>query len=126
MPLDYSKYPPDWKITRARILERAEHKCEACGAPNYAIIHRPIKGKPDWVLWPEGMESEAWSLDGLKATKIVLTIAHLDHDKENWEVKDDRLKAWCQRCHLSYDMPRHVANRKYGRNHQEQQTKLDI
>jgi translation elongation factor EF-Tu-like GTPase len=27
------------------------------------------------------MESEVWTLDGKKSTKIILTIAHLDHDK---------------------------------------------
>lgn len=48
----------------------------------------------------------------IKFTKIVLTIAHLDHDKENHEVSDDRLAALCQRCHLLYDMDKHVANRR--------------
>lgn len=43
--------------------------------------------------------------DGLKVIKIVLTIAHLDHDESNWNVRDDRLKAMCQRCHLRYDIP---------------------
>lgn len=37
------------------------------------------------------------------AVYIVLTIAHLDHDPENWDVPDDRLAALCQRCHLRYD-----------------------
>ncbi len=39
-----------------------------------------------------------------KTFKIILTIAHLDHDEENHDVKDDRLKALCQRCHLRYDV----------------------
>ena len=39
----------------------------------------------------------------LKIIKIVLTIAHLDHDETNWDVKDERLAALCQRCHLRYD-----------------------
>ena len=55
---------------------------------------------------------------------IVLTIAHLDHDKENWDVPDDRLAALCQACHLKYDLQRHIANRKYGRNHRKQQYRL--
>ena len=40
----------------------------------------------------------------------MLTIAHLDHDKENWAVKDERLKALCQRCHLRYDSEHHQKN----------------
>ena len=45
-----------------------------------------------------------------KQVKVVLTIAHLDHDETNWDVKDERLKASCQICHLRYD-----AKEKYRR-----------
>ena len=107
MPIDYSKYPPNWKQIRTRILERAGNKCE--GSPKHPDC-RAVNGKNH----PE------------TNSKVVLTIAHLDHDKENWEVSDDRLRAWCQRCHLAYDLPRHVANRKYGREHRKNQHKLDI
>lgn len=34
-------------------------------------------------------------------TKIVLTVAHLDHQPENCD--DDNLKAMCQKCHNNYD-----------------------
>lgn len=61
---------------------------------------------------PEGHEADAMAIDGFKFTKIVLTIAHLDHDKLNHEVKDERLAALCQRCHLLYDLDRHISNRK--------------
>lgn len=59
-------------------------------------------------------------------TQIVLTIAHLDHDKENHQVSIDRLRAWCQQCHLNYDRPRHIQNRKYGRNWLKNQTSLNL
>lgn len=79
MPCDYSKYPPNWKTEiRPRILKRAKNKCEFCGAENY---------KPH----PE------------TGSRVILTIAHLDHDPENWEVADDRLMALCQKHHFSYD-----------------------
>lgn len=45
-----------------------------------------------------------------KKVKVVLTIAHLDHDETNHNVSDDRLKALCQLCHLRYD-----AKEKYNR-----------
>lgn len=35
--------------------------------------------------------------------KVVLTTGHLDHTPEN--CGDHNLKAWCQRCHNTYDMP---------------------
>ena len=34
---------------------------------------------------------------------MVLTVAHLDHQPEN--VDDDNLRAWCQKCHNTYDLP---------------------
>ena len=85
MPIDYKKYPPNWKkVIRPRILRRANNKCE--GSPKYPEC-RALNGD----LHPKTY------------SKVVLTIAHLDHDPENWDITDDRLKAWCQRCHLAYD-----------------------
>ena len=104
MPIDYTEYPPDWKEIRARILLRADNACE--GSPNHPDCRAKNGSKRD------------------NGTTIVLTIAHLDHDKENFHVKDERLRAWCQRCHLMYDLPRHIENRKYGRNFRKDQTKL--
>jgi radical SAM superfamily enzyme YgiQ (UPF0313 family) len=124
MPINYKEYPKDWKEIRIRILERADHKCEFCQVPNHALIYRTIKGSPEWKLVPEGHEADAMALDGFKFTYIVLTIAHLDNDKANHTVTDDRLKALCQRCHLSYDLPRHIENRRYGRNFRKNQKTL--
>lgn len=104
MPINYKEYPANWGEIRDRILLRAKNKCEECGLINHSIVAR----------------------GNGKKTKIVLTIAHLDHDKLNHDVKDERLKALCQKCHLAYDLPRHIANRKYGRNHQNNNYKLDL
>lgn len=112
MPIDYKQYPKDWKQTRQRILERENNKCKFCDVPNYEIIYRPIKGNMKWEIAPEGMICESDLFDGVKFTKIILTIAHLDHDKLNHQVSDDRLAALCQRCDLLYDMDHHVSNRK--------------
>jgi hypothetical protein len=38
MPIDYKKYPKDWKQIRQRILERADNKCECCGLKNKTIV----------------------------------------------------------------------------------------
>lgn len=78
MPIDYKKYPPNWKTEiRPAVLARANNCCEFCGVENRTI-------RPDGV-------------------KVVLTVAHLDHDETNWNVSIDRLRALCQRCHLRYD-----------------------
>jgi hypothetical protein len=41
---------------------------------------------------------------------VVLTIAHLDHTPENCD--PDNLRAWCQRCHLTYDRDHHRQTRR--------------
>ena len=96
-----SEYPPDWKEIRARILERSENKCEFCGDKNHSI--------------------------NKKGTRVVLSIAHLDHDYENWNVTDDRLKALCDACRLKYDLQIYIECIKYGRKHRgPHQLKLGI
>ena len=85
MPIDYKKYSPFWIIIRAKILARAGNCCELCGAPNY---------KPHWKT----------------GSKVVLTIAHIDQDKNN--NKDWNLLALCQRCHLKIDLPYKIKKRK--------------
>jgi hypothetical protein len=112
MPINYQEYPPNWKEIRARILERDQNKCKFCDVPNNAFIYRPYKKRKEWRLMPDGHEADAMVFDGIKFTKIVLTIAHLDHDKLNHDVKDERLAALCQRCHLLYDLDRHISKRK--------------
>ena len=105
--MDYNEYPPNWNEIRKRILKRAKNRCE--GSPAYMNCRaKNHKSHP------------------VTGSKVVLTIAHLDHDKENWQVKDNRLRAWCQRCHLKYDLPRHIENRKYGRKFREKQIDLFI
>jgi hypothetical protein len=121
MPIDYKRYPPNWKKEIVpRILERAQHRCEmdGCGLENKQIVYSVrYRGKSKWFLTldeankqPKTIESRKCKKTGRvvtipnpKEVKIVLTIAHLDHDETNWEVTDDRLKAMCQKCHLTYD-----------------------
>ena len=124
MPIDYKNYPKNWKTEiRPRILERANNCCEFCKVPNYALINR---GKYKGIDCYQDMHGNIFnakngekigedylgSLENPRATKVILTIAHLDHDKENNEVLDERLKALCQRCHLGYDMEKHKKNRR--------------
>lgn len=114
MPCDYRLYAKDWKTKiRPDILERDNHCCKFCGVKNYSLIHRYGNGMEDWCYWPEGMESEAWTLDGKKSTKIILTIAHLDHNKQNNDY--DNLAALCQKCHLGIDLKNHMANARNTR-----------
>lgn len=129
MPIDYSKYPPDWRDIRKRILDRAEHKCEFCGVENHKLIFRGLLNDKEVYqysdasiyLYPTGVyqDTDAFSAiqpisgkERQKAIKIVLTIAHLDHDEQNHDVKDERLAALCQKCHLRYDIEEKKKRRK--------------
>lgn len=124
MPFDKSKYPPNWDSEiRPRILARAENKCECCQVPNHEIIFRGFMDELEVYQTSNGNIFNASNSNLIayedyfghitplsgnpnqKSIKVVLTIAHLDHDEENWDVKDERLKAMCQRCHLRYDVP---------------------
>lgn len=78
-PENKARYPKDWKAISRRIrFDRADNRCEDCGAENYQP--HPITG-----------------------SKVVLTVAHLDHTPEN--CADENLKALCQRCHNRLDAP---------------------
>jgi 5-methylcytosine-specific restriction endonuclease McrA len=80
-----ARYPRKWTAISRAVIARARFRCEACGAQQGQS--NPITG-----------------------SKVVLGTAHLDHQPEN--VAPDNLRAWCQRCHLAYDKPHHLAQRK--------------
>lgn len=111
MPIDYSKYPSNWKTEiRPAILERAQDCCEVCGLSNGETVYSvKVESRSVWfqVVSDALRASGAPYLHGhehlVKTVKVVLTIAHLDHDETNQNVSLDRLKAMCQMCHLTYD-----------------------
>jgi hypothetical protein len=109
-PSERHRYPKDWKSVRQRILERAGHRCEFCGVENGAIGRRKRDGSFERL---QGMEVEAAAFDSIRLTRIVLTIAHLDHTPEN--NANDNLRALCQRCHLAHDRPHHLRNARLTR-----------
>jgi hypothetical protein len=93
-PENRGRYPADWKAIRAEMLLRAGHCCE--GSPAYPDC-RAANRRPHPVT----------------GSIVVLTIAHLDHVPEHCE--EDNLRAWCQRCHLTYDAHHHAANARCTR-----------
>jgi len=116
MPIDYKKYHPLWKNEiRPRILKRANHKCEVCGVENYALGIRWKDGRFQEV-GPEYRPGMFYC--GHKVFKIVLTIAHLNHDiKDN---RDENLKAMCQYHHLKYDQQKHLETRMRNKEYKTQ------
>ncbi len=84
-----ARYPKDWKAISKAVRAEAGERCE--GSPAYPDC-RAENGKPH----PQ------------TGSRVILTVAHIDHRPEN--VERDNLKAWCQRCHLTYDAAHHAAN----------------
>lgn len=105
MPMDMSRYPPDWKEISLRIRNRARWYCEWCGAEH---------GKPH----PD------------TGKKVVLTVHHCGIDKpdgtpgdrnDKMDNREDNLAALCQPCHLAADRDLNVAKAtrtKYERKHE--------
>lgn len=89
-PENRKRYPADWPAISARIREQAGNCCE--GSPDYPDC-RAANGQPH----PD------------TGSRVVLTVAHLDHTPEN--SSDDNLRAMCQRCHLHYDRHHHAQTR---------------
>jgi hypothetical protein len=117
MPIDYKRYPPNWKKEiRPAILARANNRCEWPGCPfhNGQMVYvgkHEKTGKNDWFETRDLAVAAVGEFLVLPhKTKVVLTIAHLDHDETNHDVKMDRLMAMCQLHHLRYD-----AKEKYRR-----------
>ncbi|WP_159479790.1 hypothetical protein [Chryseobacterium sp. 18068] len=121
MPCDYSKYPKNWKSEiRPRILDRANHSCEKCKVPNYTLIIRGMKGENEVYQNMDGIiynctngermgEDYLGNLKKAREVKVVLTIAHLDHNTTNND--DANLRAYCQKCHINHDKDFHLKNR---------------
>jgi hypothetical protein len=137
MPINYKDYAKNWLTEiRPSVLERAEHKCENCGLANYSVGYRDSNGKfYQWSHIEDELERKGYDFfdfelknnrlkNGLikKAIKIVLTIAHLDHDIENNDYSN--LKALCQKCHLDYDKTDNWNRRKFGKKLQRIQLNL--
>ena len=96
-PSERARYPKDWKAVVARIRLRSGGRCECTGECGLHSTKGPRRceernGQP--AKWARG--------------KVVLTVAHRDHQPEHCE--DGNLADLCQRCHLRYDAAHHQRN----------------
>ncbi len=140
-PENRHHYGKAWKARRLEILARAENRCECtgecdsdhngrCDAPNRVVVWRSSVAQHRWLRHECGAAclvefcTEATTGARIKPVKIILTIAHLNH-----EAGDDRpenLKAMCQRCHLRLDRHQHAATAARTRAVRSPQTVLGI
>lgn len=117
-PENRALYPADWKAISRRIRhERAGNRCEQCKAPNGELIVRAEDGATYMLSDGEVHDANdgqtlgyarSSEYPGYQLVKIVLTVAHLDHDPT--QNRDENLRALCQRCHLRHDAEHHRRN----------------
>jgi len=110
-PIDYSIYPKNWlSEIRPRIMKRANNTCEfeGCDFKHLEEVWSvKYKGRSSWFRDFEVANSQPKSteikkgiiIENPKKVKVVLTIAHLNHDESNMDIKDEDLMAACQLCH---------------------------
>ena len=132
MPINYNTYPKNWKSEiRPSILKRANNCCENCGVKNYDTGFRGNDGS----FYNDNFILQQFELHGIdmfdgfineksKRFKIVLTVAHLDHDVNNNDLNN--LKSLCQKCHLNHDKEHHSKNRRMTIKSKSKQTELQF
>ena len=93
-PENRGRYPADWKQISERIrFERAQGRCEClgeCGRGTHTGRCPNRHGRPAYGT----------------GSKVVLTVAHLNHTPE--DCRDENLRAMCNGCHLHYDKDHHA------------------
>ena len=102
-------YPENWDEISLAVRERSEGCCECMGECGLHRDGRCVERNGEAATFARG--------------RIVLTVAHLDHNPGNntvdlglWQRGDrlgpgNNLKAMCQRCHLLYDLELHMLHR---------------
>lgn len=93
-PENLERYPAEWPTIALEVKEAAGWRC--VGSPAFPDC-RAAHGEPHPAT----------------GSVVVLTVAHLDHQPEN--VDRANLRAWCQKCHNTYDAPmraRGIAQRR--------------
>ncbi len=105
-----ARYPQNWRAISLSIRRRAGDVCECsgecgdahdggrCSAPNGQTIQR-VEGDP--AMWRPHNHTESCAVTRCGATKVILTVAHLDHDEQHND--PGNLLAVCSRCHFGID-----------------------
>lgn len=95
MPIDYSRYPTDWKAISLCIKEAAGWRCQDCGMQ----CRRPGE--------PFDTHRRTMSVHHLGAPRPDGTPGDM-HDK--MDCRPENLLALCSKCHLRRDLPGHIQN----------------
>ncbi|GAA4928897.1 hypothetical protein GCM10023224_05310 [Streptomonospora halophila] len=93
-PENRTRYPKDWPAISAAIrFDRAESRCECAGECGRGTHEGRCPNRHGESAYGTG-------------SRVVLTVAHLDHTPENCDPAN--LAAMCNGCHLHYDRGHHA------------------
>jgi hypothetical protein len=137
MPIDYRNYAPDWSAISAAIRERAGNRCEwpGCNLPNGAFILRSLEDAERYLIlrddgiyytpdgWPVRLSEMPEEFGLARIVKVVLTVAHLDHDILHND--PDNLRCWCQLHHLRWDAQYHAKNARVTRLRKQEERRAE-
>jgi hypothetical protein len=101
-------YPKEWKAISAAIRARSGGRCKCAGECGLHHERRCEETQASAAKWAHG--------------KIVLTVAHLNHNPA--DCHPENLKAMCQRCHLRYDRELHQRHSAETRRAKKQNGEL--
>lgn len=99
MPMQRDLYPDDWEAIALAVKEAADWHCQVCEKQCY----RPTD-----------------EVQGAKDARLILTVAHLDHDPPNCVTEN--LMAMCSVCHNRYDAPMRASRRQAKKAEASNQT----
>ena len=91
MPMEWDRYPENWKARSLELKARANWICQHCGR----VCRQVGESLPDFAT---RIGQPLAAID--KPGQYVLTVSPLDHDPEN---PNARLIVLCSVCHRQYD-----------------------
>lgn len=103
-PENRARYPKNWRQISLTIrADRAGWRCECAGECGRGTHEGRCPNRQGYPAYGTG-------------SRVVLTVAHLDHTPENCD--PDNLRAMCQACHLHYDRDHHAQTARATRDQQ--------
>jgi hypothetical protein len=134
-------YGRQWReVTRPRILERADNRCENCGVPNHKLVQRaagwwcqqeqaclycstrgsgwlrstgPVCTCHGFWVTPSGKVTEVPATNFQPAIRrwVGIVLTVAHLNHTSGDDRDANLKALCQWCHLNWDRLHHLESR---------------
>ena len=108
MPMEYDRYPRDWKAIALQVKKDAAWFCQHCGKPcrepgeSVTDFEKRLDQKWQPQLSERLADYERTGVLQYKPKRFLLTLAHLDQEPSN--IAHENLKALCAPCHLRFDV----------------------